>query len=81
VLTGCIRQEDESPVYVEITEYEGEDLSSIADFRENSIKGPQQIDRESYVLHITGLVEHPQDYTYDEILRGRHEITISITTY
>jgi DMSO/TMAO reductase YedYZ molybdopterin-dependent catalytic subunit len=54
--------------YVQITEYEGEDLSSIADFRENSIKGPQQIDRESSVLHITGLVEHPQDYTYDEIL-------------
>jgi DMSO/TMAO reductase YedYZ molybdopterin-dependent catalytic subunit len=53
---------------VEITEYEGEDLSSIADFRENSIKGPQQVDRESYVLHITGLVEHPRNYTYDEIL-------------
>jgi DMSO/TMAO reductase YedYZ molybdopterin-dependent catalytic subunit len=68
VLSGGIQQGDESPDYVEITEYEGEDLSSIADFRENSIKGPQQIDRESYVLHITGLVEHPQNYTYDEVL-------------
>ncbi|MBN1454968.1 MAG: molybdopterin-dependent oxidoreductase [Methanomicrobia archaeon] len=68
VLGGCIQQEEESPDYVQIREYEGEDLSSIADFRENSIKGPQQVDRESYVLHITGLVEHPQAYTYDDIL-------------
>ena len=28
---------------VEVREYQGEDLSSINDFRENSIKGPQHI--------------------------------------
>ena len=42
---------------VEIREYEGRDLSSINDFRENSIKGPQYIDNESYRLIINGLVE------------------------
>jgi DMSO/TMAO reductase YedYZ molybdopterin-dependent catalytic subunit len=69
--SGCIRQQEEEPVeYVEIREYEGEQLSSIDDFRENSIKGPQQIDKESYVLEITGLVENPQTYSYDEIVDG-----------
>ena len=54
---------------VEIREYEGEDLSSINDFlRDNSIKGPQQVDIDSYQLEITGLVESPQSYTYDEVL-------------
>jgi DMSO/TMAO reductase YedYZ molybdopterin-dependent catalytic subunit len=69
--SGCIReqQQEEEPVeYIEIREYEGEELSSIDDFRENSIKGPQQIDKESYVLEITGLVENPQTYSYDEIV-------------
>ena len=44
---------------VEVREYEGENLSSIHDFRENSIKGPQQIDIETYRLEITGLVSEP----------------------
>jgi len=50
---------------VEIREYEGENLSSVDDFRENSIKGPQQVDIESYQLMITGLVENPKSYTYE----------------
>lgn len=67
-LSGCVQQEEESVDYVEITEYEGEDLSSIDDFRENSIKGPQHIDKESYALRITGLVANPQTYSYDEVV-------------
>jgi len=55
-------------VQVEIREYEGEDLSSISAFRENSIKGPQQIDIEDYRLNVTGLVNNNLTYTYDEIL-------------
>ncbi len=55
---------------VEIREYEGENLSSIDDFRENSIKGPQYVDIDSYQLEITGLVESPQNYTYDEVVGG-----------
>ena len=53
---------------VEVREYEGENLSSINDFRENSIKGPQQVDIENYQLQITGLVESPASYTYDEVI-------------
>jgi DMSO/TMAO reductase YedYZ molybdopterin-dependent catalytic subunit len=53
---------------VEIREYEGVDLSSINAFRENSIKGPQEIDVESYTLGITGLVANSTSYTYDEVL-------------
>ena len=53
---------------VEVREYQGENLSSINAFRENSIKGPQYIDIENYQLNITGLVETPQSYTYDEVI-------------
>lgn len=56
---------------VEIRQYEGEDLSSINDFRENSIKGPQYVDIEDYRLKITGLVKNPKSYTYDEVLDSK----------
>ena len=52
----------------EIREYEGEKLSSVNAFRENSIKGPQQVDIESYRLNIGGLVENPKNYTYGEVI-------------
>ena len=55
---------------VEITEYEGENLSSIVAFRENSIKGPQYIDNETYRLVITGLVDEELEYTYDEVINS-----------
>lgn len=54
--------------YAEVTQYEGKDLSSIGDFRENSIKGPQNVDRDSYRLEITGAVDEPLTLTYDEVL-------------
>jgi len=58
---------------VEIEQYEGIDLSSINDFRENSIKGPQYIDIGSYELKVTGLVENPLIFKYDDVLSGyRH---------
>jgi DMSO/TMAO reductase YedYZ molybdopterin-dependent catalytic subunit len=56
----------ESLAAVEIKEYQGTDLSSITDFRENSIKGPQHIDLESYRLKVGGLVENPLEYTMGE---------------
>ncbi|MFC2072896.1 molybdopterin-dependent oxidoreductase [Chloroflexota bacterium] len=54
----------------EIRNYQGENLSSILDFRENSIRGPQYINIEDYRLEITGLVENPIEYTYAEIITG-----------
>jgi DMSO/TMAO reductase YedYZ molybdopterin-dependent catalytic subunit len=55
---------------VEVREYQGEKLSSITDFRENSIKGPQYVDVESYELKVSGLVENPEAYTYDEVINN-----------
>jgi DMSO/TMAO reductase YedYZ molybdopterin-dependent catalytic subunit len=54
--------------HVEVREYEGQDLSSIKNFRENSIKGPQYVDNETYTLTVTGLVNNEREYTYDEVL-------------
>ena len=53
---------------VEINEYEGEKLSSVNDFRENSILGPQYVDVEQYRLKISGLVSNPREYTYNEAI-------------
>ncbi len=60
---------------VEIREYEGEKLSSVNDFRENSIKGPQYVDVENYTLQITGLVENTEEYTYDQVIIGNQNYT------
>jgi len=72
---GCIQREkpkgtNETNVLesVEVREYEGEKLSAINLFRENSIKGPQHIDKENYILKISGLVGNPQNYSYDEVI-------------
>ncbi|MEI6529378.1 MAG: molybdopterin-dependent oxidoreductase [Candidatus Falkowbacteria bacterium] len=54
---------------VEIKEYKGEKLGSIDDFRENSIKGVQYVNRDTYKLEITGLISNPIDYSYDDILK------------
>ena len=54
--------------HVEVREYEGQDLSSISNFRENSIKGPQYVDNETYRLTVTGLVNNEHEYTYNEVL-------------
>jgi DMSO/TMAO reductase YedYZ molybdopterin-dependent catalytic subunit len=52
----------------EVREYQGQNLSSINNFQENSIKGPQYIDVASYRLQVTGLAENPASYTYDKVI-------------
>ena len=52
----------------EILEYEGQDLSLINDFRENSIRGPQQINESTYSLAITDLVNQTIEFSYNEII-------------
>jgi DMSO/TMAO reductase YedYZ molybdopterin-dependent catalytic subunit len=52
---------------VEVKEYQGQKLSSVNDFRENSIKGTQQVDINNYTLEVTGLVKTPKNYTYDQV--------------
>jgi DMSO/TMAO reductase YedYZ molybdopterin-dependent catalytic subunit len=55
---------------VEVREYQGQDLSSVNDFRENSIKGPQYVATADYKLDITGLVANPASYTYDDVINN-----------
>jgi hypothetical protein len=54
---------------VEVSNYKGEKLGSINDFRENSIKGPQYINKNTYNLKITGLVNKEANYSYNDVLK------------
>ncbi len=65
----------------EVREYEGQNLSSISDFRENSIKGPQQVNVSTYRLAITGLVNKTIEYTYDDIINGFQKYKKVITLH
>ncbi len=53
---------------MEIKDYEGARLDPSVGPRDNSISGIQQVDLESYNLLITGLVEKPLSYSYDQVL-------------
>lgn len=55
---------------VEVKEYNGQNLSSVNDFRENSIKGPQYINETTYRLEVTGFVNNPKNYTYEEVINN-----------
>jgi DMSO/TMAO reductase YedYZ molybdopterin-dependent catalytic subunit len=68
ISSGCGAAPTSSLQPVEIKEYQGEKLSSINDFQENSISGPQHIDVQRYRLKITGLVDSPKEYTYDDVV-------------
>lgn len=57
---------------VEIDEYQGQGLDSVLDMRENSIRGPQNVDIATYRLSVTGLVDTPLGLTYDEVLALPH---------
>jgi DMSO/TMAO reductase YedYZ molybdopterin-dependent catalytic subunit len=54
----------------EICDYEGQNLSSISDFKENSIKGPQQVNESTYRLTITGLVNKTVEFSYNDVING-----------
>jgi len=64
---------------VEIREYEGQDLSSINDFRENSIKGSQHIDVEDYMLSVAGLVNNEVEYAYDDVISNYQSFNKIVT--
>jgi DMSO/TMAO reductase YedYZ molybdopterin-dependent catalytic subunit len=57
---------------VEIRDYHGQRLDSVTDFRENSIKGPQYVNISTYQLQVGGLVDHPANMTYGEVLANPH---------
>ena len=53
---------------VEVRSYEGKDLSSVNDFHENSIAGPQHVNIMDYRLTMTGLTNRTVVYSYDDVL-------------
>ena len=65
--------------YLEIREYEGQDLSSINSFRENSIKGPQYINNQTYTLTVRGLVNNELEYTYNDVV-DKYPIFLKVVT-
>jgi DMSO/TMAO reductase YedYZ molybdopterin-dependent catalytic subunit len=72
LFVGCATQENSSQLKalssVEIKEYQGQKLDSMADVRDVSIDGPQYVNITTYRLEVTGLVDEPKNYTYDEVL-------------
>jgi DMSO/TMAO reductase YedYZ molybdopterin-dependent catalytic subunit len=52
----------------EIRVYNGHQLSSINDFRNEAIKGNQDINVSTYTLTVTGLVQNETVFTYDQIV-------------
>ena len=64
---------------VEVREYQGEKLSSVNDFRENSIKGPQKVDKDTFKLEISGLVQNPVNYSYSEVTNNYKHYTKVVT--
>jgi len=66
---------------VEVRAYQGNDLSSMNDFRENSIRGPQYINTSDYRLTVTGLTNKTDVYTYQEILARYPPYTKVVTLF
>jgi len=52
----------------EVRQYQGKRLDSVGDFRENSIKGPQEVPIDSYRLKVVGEVDKPLSLTYDQVV-------------
>lgn len=53
---------------VEVRSYSGQDLSSVNDFRENSIAGVQHINISEYRLEVGGLSDRKLNSTYGDVL-------------
>ena len=66
---------------VEVRAYQGNDLSSINDFRENSIRGPQYVNTSDYRLIVTGLTTKTDVYTYQDILATYPNYTKVVTLF
>jgi DMSO/TMAO reductase YedYZ molybdopterin-dependent catalytic subunit len=66
---------------VEVRSYQGADLSSVNDFRENSIRGPQHVNISNYRLTVTGLTNKTDVYTYDEVLGQYPHYTKVVTLF
>jgi DMSO/TMAO reductase YedYZ molybdopterin-dependent catalytic subunit len=66
-LTGQVPASSTLPE-VEATAFQGVALTPLSDQLNNAIQGTQHIDRETYTLQVTGLVENQLNPSYDELL-------------
>jgi DMSO/TMAO reductase YedYZ molybdopterin-dependent catalytic subunit len=69
LLLGCMGdRQSQDTKSVEVREYQGQKLDPMAKFEENSIQGPPRLDIHRYALKVSGLVEKPLSYSYQEVL-------------
>lgn len=66
---------------VEVRSYQGEDLSSVKDFRENSIRGPQHVDIATYRLTVTGLTNRTVVSPYNDVIAKFPQYTKVVTLH
>jgi len=81
-LAGCLggQAPPEQLPGVEVRNYQGQPLSSVNDFIENSIRGPQQVNISGYRLAIDGLVREQKALTYDQVLGfPRYEKVVTLS--
>ena len=82
VFVGIYLQSQPRRLYPgEVREYEGENLSSISDVRENAIRGNQIVNESTYRLTVTGLVNEKKTYTYAEVINGFQHYEKVVTLY
>ena len=82
LLSGCAGNsvsDNRDLAPVQVKEYQGEQLSAINDFHDNSIKGPQRVNMDSYRLEVTGLVDKPLSYTYADVVTGHKGYSKPVT--
>ena len=65
---GAVTEQAKELEAAQVKEYKGEKLSSVNDFRENSIRGPQKVDIANYHLTVSGLVNNKTSYSYDDVI-------------
>lgn len=53
---------------VQVNNYHGQKLTPINNMPQTSIKGTQNVNMSNYTPQITGLVQNPRNYAYDEVL-------------
>ncbi len=71
LVCGCVEQQQTPAANVSEKEdafFAGKELTSIKEQRNNAIKGTQFINKETYTLQVTGMVNRSLNLTYEELL-------------
>ena len=71
IIFAVVEYQQNQPVKlqgVQVNNYQGQKLTSINSMPKTSIKGTQHVNISNYTLEVTGLVQNPRNFTYDEVL-------------